>query len=321
MASRRTLVAVASLVLACTCTCTRTRELPPCDPSPALPPPQDPSVAVVAVAGDIAECPSGLQSQTAILVDRIAPDAVFTLGDTVYPNGSLDEFLDCYDATWGRFRGITRPVVGNHEYHAPHAGPFFAYFCGAAGPPFLGRTSFDVGAWHVVVLNSNCGGDADVPSSTPGDFGGCGADADQAHWLRDDLAAHPAHCTAAMWHHPRYSSGPYGQATAMSDTWRILHDAGADLVLSGHAHLYERFAPMDADGNVDPARGMREIVVGTGGKVPLSTIAAVATGSEAVGNQAHGVLRLELRSGGYAWHFMAVDGDSFADDGEAACHD
>jgi 3',5'-cyclic AMP phosphodiesterase CpdA len=316
------LPSAASALIVIVVACTHTRDLPACDDSSALPrQPKDPTAAVVVAAGDIAECPSGNQEATAALVDPIAPDAVLTLGDTVYPNGSLDEFLDCYHPSWGRFRSITRAAVGNHEYHAPHAGPFFAYFCGGSGAPFEGRTSFEIGAWHIIVLNSNCGGDLDVPSSVPEEFGGCDASSPQAQWLKDDLAKHPAHCTLAMWHHPRFSSGPYGSAEYMRDLWRILHDAGVDLVLSGHAHLYERFAPMDADGNADDARGIREIVVGTGGKSPLHSIAHLATGSETQNNVTHGVLRLELRLNGYAWRFIPVAGGSYTDEGDAPCHD
>ena len=302
--------------------CTRTRELPPCDDSPALPsPPKDPAAAVVVAAGDIAECPGGRQAETAALVERIAPDAVLALGDIAYPNGSLDDLLDCYDPAWGKFRSITRAAVGNHEYHAPHAAPFFSYFCGGAGEPFEGRASFDIGTWHVVVLNSNCGRDPDVPAPVADEFGGCGADSPQARWLKDDLAAHPSRCTLAMWHHPRYTSGPHGNADYMSDLWKILEDAGADLVLTGHAHLYERFAPMDEAGHLDAERGMRQFVVGTGGKGALHTITVVQRGSEARNDHTHGVMRLELRPSGYSWKFVPVDGDSFSDGGEAECHD
>jgi len=316
--------ALGALALAAVClsTCTRPRELPPCDESPALPmAPKNPAAAVIVAAGDIAECPGGWQEETAALVEQIGPDAVFTLGDTTYPNGALDEFLDCYHPSWGKFRPITRAVVGNHEYHAPHAGPFFAYFCGGAGAPFEGRASFDIGAWHVVMLNSNCGGDLDVPSSVPDQFGGCGPDSPQARWLKEDLAAHPSRCTLAMWHHARFTSGEHGSADSMRDSWRILQDAGVDVVLAGHAHLYERFAPMDADGQVDVVRGMRGFVVGTGGKMPLHAVDEVHAGSEVRNTDTLGVLRLELRSEGYAWRFVPVSGGSFTDEGEAPCHD
>jgi hypothetical protein len=290
--------------------------------SPALPKaPKSPDAAVVVAAGDIAECPSGRQAETAALVKAIAPDAVLTLGDTVYENGSLEEFLDCYHPSWGAFRPITRAAVGNHEYHAPHAGPFFAYFCGGSGGPFEGRVSFEIGAWHVIVLNSNCGGDLDVPSSVAGEVGGCDANSPQARWLTQDLAAHRGACTLAMWHHPRFSSGPYGSAIFMRELWQILYDAGVEIVLTGHAHLYERFSMMDADGHLDPNRGLREFVVGTGGKTPLHHVANVVSGSATYSDATHGVLRLELRPRGYAWRFVATPGSSFLDEGEAPCHD
>jgi hypothetical protein len=301
--------------------CSRTRELPPCDDSPALPSPPKGPDAVVVAAGDIAQCPGGKQEETAALVDRIAPDAVLALGDIAYPNASLDDLLDCYDPSWGRFRSITRAAVGNHEYHAPQAGPFFAYFCGGAGKPFEGRASFDIGAWHVVILNSNCGGDLDTPASVADDFGGCDANSPQARWLKQDLADHPSPCTLAMWHHPRFTSGAHGNAEGMRDLWAILHEAGADLVLTGHAHLYERFAPLDADGRADPVRGMREFVIGTGGSASLHQFAEIQGGSEVRSHDSHGVLRLDLRPGSYAWQFVPVDGDTFTDEGETQCHD
>jgi 3',5'-cyclic AMP phosphodiesterase CpdA len=276
---------------------------------------------VVVAAGDIADCSgSGHHRETAALIDQIAPDAVLTLGDTAYPNGSLDDFLDCYHPSWGRFRPFTRAAVGNHEYHSPHAGPFFAYFCGGSGVPGEGRYSFELGAWHVVVLNSNCGGDLDTPSSVADEFGGCGADAPQARWLKADLAAHRTRCALAMWHHPRFSSGPHGNADRMTETWRILQEAGVEIVLSGHSHVYERFAPMTADGIVDPVRGVRELDIGTGG-TGLHSIGKVVPGSEVRDDGSHGVLRLELRPTSYAWRFVPTPPDTFADSGEMECHD
>jgi acid phosphatase type 7 len=300
--------------------CSRTRELPPCDESVELAqPPRDPAAVVVVAAGDIATCPGGRQEETAMLVEALSPDLVLTLGDQAYPNGSLDDFLDCYDPSWGRFRSITRPAPGNHEYHAPHAGPYYAYFCGGSGRPLEGRASFDIGAWHIISLNSVCGGDIDLQSSVSDDFGGCGPDSPQARWLKADLAAHPAACTLAFWHHPRFSSGSHGNADFMTPLWQILEDAGADLVLSGHVHAYERFAPMAADGSIDRARGMRSFVVGTGG-AKLHELGHPLAGQELQHDSSHGVLRLELRERGYAWSFISVDG-SFSEEGEAPCHE
>jgi acid phosphatase type 7 len=300
--------------------CSRTRELPPCDESVELAqPPRDPSAVVVAAAGDIATCPRGRHDETAMLVEALSPDLVLTLGDQAYPNGSLDEFLDCYHHSWGRFRSITRSAPGNHEYHAPHAGPYYAYFCGGAGPPLQGWTSFDIGAWHIVSLNSVCGGDIELQSSVTDEFGGCGPDSPQARWLKADLAAHPSACTLAFWHHPRFSSGRHGNADFMRHLWQILYEAGADVVLNGHVHAYERFAPMTADGSIDLARGLREFVVGTGG-APLHDLGDPVTGQELQHDSSYGVLRLELRERSYAWSFVSVDG-SFGDEGEEPCHE
>lgn len=320
MITRRALGAAAFAAALASTTCTRTRELPPCDESSALPdPPRDPDAAVVVAVGDIAECPGGHQAETAALTARIAPDAVLTLGDTVYPNGTLDEFVDCYGATWGQFRRITRAAVGNHEYHSPHAGPFYAYFCGSTGEPFHGYTSFDIGRWHAVVLNSNCGPDLDLPDGTKGEFGGCDADSPQAQWLAADLEAHPTQCTLAMAHHPRWSSGPYGNQDHMRALFRVLHAHGVDLALSGHAHSYERFAPMDADGQRDDARGVSLFVVGTGGK-ELVPFQHDADNSVARTDATFGVLRLTLRADRAEFAYLDIDGHE-VDRGEVPCHD
>jgi hypothetical protein len=273
---------------------------------------------VVVAAGDIARCPLGRQVETAMLVETLSPDLVLTLGDSVYPNGALDDFLDCYHPSWGRFRSITRSTPGNHEYHAPHAGPYYAYFCGGSGEPLEGRASFDIGAWHIISLNSVCD-DVELSSSVAEEFGGCGPDSPQARWLKADLAAHPSECTLAFWHHPRFTSGPRGNAEFMKDLWLILEEAGAEVVLNGHTHAYERFAPMTADGRIDQARGLREFVVGTGG-APLHEINHGAAGNEVQHDASYGVLRLELREHSYAWNFVSVD-SSFSDEGEQPCHD
>jgi acid phosphatase type 7 len=309
-----------AVVLVSATSCSRTRQLPPCDESVELAqPPKDPAAVVVAAAGDIATCPGGRQDETAMLVEALQPDLVLTLGDHAYANGSLDEFVDCYHASWGRFRSITRPAPGNHEYHAPHAGPYYSYFCGGSGPPLQGWTSFDIGAWHIVSLNSVCGGDAELSSSMTDEFGGCGPDSPQARWLEADLAAHPSACTLAFWHHPRFSSGVHGNGEFMRHLWRILHKAGVELALTGHSHAYERFAPMASDGRIDLERGLRQFVVGTGG-APLHELGRAVAGSELQHDSSYGVLRLELRERSYAWSFVSVDG-SFTDQGEQPCHD
>jgi 3',5'-cyclic AMP phosphodiesterase CpdA len=301
--------------------CTReTRPLPPCDSSAELPQLRGKRAIEVVAAGDVADCSSDAHHRTAALIERIKPDVVLGLGDLAYPNGSLDEYVDCYGSSWGKFRSITRAAVGNHEYHTPHAGPFFAYFCGSSGEPYEGWYSFELGAWHVVVLNSNCGTDLDVPASVKDEFGGCRASSPQGRWLTADLDAHPSKCTLAMWHHPRFTSGVHGNAEYMRDAWRILDAHGADLMLAGHVHNYERFAPLDADGAPHPTGRMREISVGTGGR-GLTGFAQTVNGSEVRDQTSHGVLHLTLRETSYAWEFVPVDGDTFTDRGEAACGD
>jgi hypothetical protein len=237
---------------------------------------------------------------TARLLDSIG-GTVFTLGDNAYFHGTREEFRDCYDPTWGRHKGRTRPVPGNHEYESPGAGPYFEYFGPNAGPSGLGYYSFEVGSWHAVALNSNIS---------------VSAASAQGQWLRNDLAASATRCTIAYWHHPLFSSGPDGPSPRMRDFWRTLHEAGAEVVLSGHDHLYERFAPQDADGGLDPLRGIRQFVAGTGGAVLYPTGAARSNSEARV--SAFGVLRLTLRSDGYDWEFTSVSGPR--DSGTGSCH-
>ena len=252
-------------------------------------------------AGDIAQCTTGGQhEETARLLDSI-PGTVFALGDNAYQSGTLQEYNECYGRFWGRHRSRTRPVPGNHEYETPGAAGYFDYFGGNAGPRGLGYYSFDLGSWHVVALNSN------IPVGTT---------SAQGSWLRADLAANPSRCTLAYWHHPMYSSGRHGNYERMGDLWRILSDAGAELVLSGHDHTYERFAPQDAGGFADDAHGIRQFVVGTGG-ASLYPFSMIRPNSEAR-LSALGVLKLTLRTGGYDWEFVTVSGPG--DFGSGACH-
>jgi len=269
----------------------------------------------VYAAGDIARCPSadaaysGAADTAATVAAGLAQDrdaVVLALGDLTYPRGAMKEFTDCYAPTWGRFKDRTWPAPGNHEYYTPGAQPYFAYWGARAG---RGYYSFELGGWHIVSLDSNL-----APA----------AHAAQLAWLRADLAAHPTHCTLAFWHHPLYSSGGHGSVQKMRDAWQLLYEAGAELVLSGHDHDYERFAPQDADGRLDPARGIRQFVVGTGGAYPTPFLFTVAH-SEVRDSNRTGVLRLHLYAGGYGWEF--VESTSLAsfsvappDHGSAACH-
>jgi hypothetical protein len=262
--------------------------------------------AVMVGAGDIASCQSEGDEATARLLDAI-DGTVFTTGDNAYEYGTDEEFANCYHPTWGRHRTRTRPALGNHDYGTPGAAGYFRYFGAAAGEPGRGYYSYDLGAWHVIVLNSNCRF-----------AGGCGPDSPQVQWLRRDLASSPAVCTAAYWHHPRFSSGLHGNDPTMQTIWQVLVSAGVDVALTGHDHLYERFAPLDAQGRPDPQRGLRQFIVGTGGRnhYPFRT---VLPASDVRHTGTFGVLRLELATAGYAWAFIPEAGKTFRDTGTARC--
>ena len=274
--------------------------------NPVVPTPVPPgggagSPAVLVGAGDIADCFTDEVQGTARLLDSIA-GTVFTLGDNAYFTGSREDYRTCYGPTWGRHRARTRPVAGNHEYLSAGAFPYFEYFGEAAGPFGEGYYSFDIGPWHIVALNSN----VDVGESS-----------EQVRWLRDDLRASRARCTLAYWHHPLFSSGPNGNTRAMQTIWRTLYDADADVVMAAHDHLYERFAPQDADGRPDPVRGLRSFVAGTGGAA-LSPHFRSQPNSE-VRISAFGVLKLTLSVDRLEWDFIPVGGGRL-DAGVAPCH-
>jgi len=252
-----------------------------------------PKPATLIAAGDVASCRSPGDEATAALVAKI-PGTVAVLGDIAYDRGTAAELARCYSPSWGRFRTRTRPALGNHDYGSGSAAPSIAYF----GLPERGYYSYELGAWHVVVLNSNCWA-----------AGGCGAGSAQERWLRADLAAHPVACTLAYWHHPRWSSGLHGGTEAVAPLWNALAEAGADLALAGHDHHYERFAPID---------GIRSFVVGTGGRSRYPVFRRTAR-SEVVDTRTYGVLKLTLRTDGYAWRFLPAAGGTFTDAGSARC--
>jgi hypothetical protein len=277
--------------------------------------------AVVYVAGDIAAC-RGRAPQFAgafLTAERMAADmalqaaapdapqlAVLTLGDNTYPVGRLAEFTDCYGPTWGRFKAITYPSPGNHEYAGGRADGYFSYFGAQAGQ---GYYSVQLGEWRLYSLNSNL-----APAAHQA----------QLDWLKAELAARPSRCTLAYWHHPLYSSGGHGSSPRMREAWRLLQDAGAELVLAGHDHDYERFAPQDASGRRNEANGMRQFVVGTGG-AQLSPFLLTLPNSEKRDNSRTGVLRLRLSSGAYAWEFLEASYDGYGqppapDRGNGLCH-
>jgi hypothetical protein len=270
-----------------------------------------PSVTVLA-AGDIAECGSNGDEQTARIV-RSYPDAVvLTLGDNAYQHGTAEEFERCYGPSWGTFKSRTHPAPGNHEYGTEHAAGYFGYFGDAAHGPD-GYYSFDLGAWHVVSLNSECRR-----------VGGCDADEPQAAWLANDLARSTARCTLAYWHRPPFTSGRYGDDVKnlerMRVLWLILQQAGAEIVLTGHEHGYERIAPLDATGQLDPTGGMRLFVVGTGGGNLRRYTNPPLPATLARNGTTHGVLELELAADSYRWTFLGVPGSTFHDAGSGTCH-
>ena len=259
---------------------------------------------VLVGAGDIASCALRGDEATEALLATI-PGTVFTLGDNAYEAGTADEFADCYAPMWGKELARTRPAIGNHDAATAKGAAYFAFFGAAAGEPGRGWYSYDAGAWHVAVLNSECS------------MAACSAGSEQERWLRADLALHPGQCTLAYWHHPYWSSGPHGNDAAMRPFVDALYGAGADLIVNGHDHDYERFAPQDPDGNATP-RGLREFVVGTGGASAYA-FATIRRNSEARITNVLGVLKLTLSSDAYAWAFIDTTG-AVRDEGSTPCH-
>lgn len=263
---------------------------------------------VLLAAGDISSCTSPGDFATARIIEQFPNATVITLGDNAYEQGTLQQFQDCYDPAWGQFKDRTHPAIGNHEYLTPGASGYFTYFDGAAGAPGKGYYSFNLGSWHLIALNSNCS-----------DVGGCGLNSPEVQWLKADLAANQAKCTLAYWHHPRFSSGEHGNQVQMATIWDVLYQEGADLVLSGHDHDYERFMPMDANGNPDSTTGIREFVVGTGGK-NYYKFNAIEPTSQVHAADVFGVLKLTLHADSYDWQFLPQPGKTFTDSGTAMCH-
>lgn len=279
--------------------------LPPIGTTPTATPGNSASAGAVLVgAGDIARCSGTGDEATSALLDTI-DGTVFTTGDNVYSDGTTRQFAECYEPSWGRHKARTRPSPGNHDYHTPGADGYYEYFGATAGPDGLGYYAYDLGEWRIYALNSNCE-DLAVDCSA------------QLAWLQDDLAAEPRACVAAYWHHPRFSSGRHGGNSDVQPLWDTLHAAGAELILNGHDHDYERFAPMDSRGAPDAEYGLREFVIGTGG-AGLRDFRDTEANSEVRSSDAHGVLRLDLRSNGYEWRFIPASG-TFSDTGSGTCH-
>jgi hypothetical protein len=263
---------------------------------------------VLVGAGDIAACDTNNDEATAQLLDRIG-GTVFTTGDNAYPNGTAAEFANCYGPTWGRHKGRTRPSAGNHEYNTTGATGYYGYFGAAAGDPAKGYYDYALGPWHVVVLNSNCAA-----------VGGCGLSSPQGRWLQAVLAASTADCTVAYWHAPRFSSAVnHGSDATYQAFWQALYDAGADVVLAGHDHVYERFALQSPTGAPDPSFGIRQFTVGTGGRSLYGFRTPLPT-SQFRYNASYGVLRLTLHRGAYDWQMVRTGDAAVVDSGTGACH-
>jgi hypothetical protein len=260
--------------------------------------------AVVMVgAGDIASCTSSGDEETAKLIDRI-DGLVFALGDNSQSNGTEKAYMECYEPSWGRFKSRTRPTPGNHDYQRATDPPFYyTYFGENAGPVGKGYYDFGYGAWHIIVLNSM------LPTH---------AGTEQDQWLRGVLAANTSPCILAYFHHPVFHSGAGGLTSRMSQPFRLLYEAGASIVLSGDAHHYERFAPMNPRRVIEPTRGIRQFVVGTGG-ASHTQIGAKWRATEVRNNTTFGVLKLTLFPGSYSWEFVPIEGETFTDSGSAPC--
>jgi uncharacterized protein YjdB len=256
-------------------------------------------------AGDISDCGNDGDESTAKLLDVI-PGTVFTLGDNVYSSGTATEFTQCYDPTWGRHKARTKPAPGNHDYNTSGATGYYGYFGDLAGPSGRGYYSFDLGDWHIISLNSEVSMSAGGAEET---------------WLRADLAASTKQCTLAYWHKPRFSSGTnHGSLASAQPLWQALYDFHAELILNGHEHNYERFAPQTPTGAADPTNGIREIISGTGGESHYNDEGTPLANSEVFNGTTFGVLKLTLGAGTYSWQFIPVAGQSFTDSGSGTCH-
>jgi Calcineurin-like phosphoesterase len=267
-------------------------------------------------AGDISSCTQENDSITAALIDGVIAGVagevvVFTAGDNVYDYGSAEEFAQCFDPAWGRHRQRTRPAPGNHDYATAGAGGYFGYFGTAAGEPGLGYYSYDLGSWHIIVLNTSnhCRGIL------------CSHGSAQEQWLRADLATHPAVCTLAIWHDPLFSSGVlHGGAPSVQPFWNALYEYGAEIVINGHEHNYERFAPQTPDGAADPNTGIRQFIAGTGGEGHYRAGDSRLPNSEAANDDTYGVLKLTLHASSYDWEFVPEPRGTFRDSGITGCH-
>jgi predicted phosphodiesterase len=257
-------------------------------------------------AGDISMCNRSDHFDTALLLD-IYPGAIFTAGDNTNDEGFADEYKNCFDSSWGRYKSRIHPVPGNHDYGVKEGKPYFDYFGSRAGRKSEGYYSYDVGPWHIISLNSNC------------EYVDCSADSDQYRWLKRDLKNNTALCTMAIWHHPRVSSAPEGKDKSVKPFWDLLYEYGAEVIVNGHSHIYERYAPQNSELKLDWENGMVQFIVGTGGAY-FEDLKNVQPNSKAKILQTHGILVFSLFEDHYDWGFLPVDGVSFYDSGTMYCH-
>ena len=272
-----------------------------------------PASVTVYAAGDIADCKKkpadeSMAARTSdLILSQLAKEPhalVITLGDNTYPIGKPEEFSHCYEPTWGRFKNKTLPSPGNHEYGMPKALGYFNYFADIAGPERRGYYATQAGHWNIISLNSNLDPQAMLK---------------QMDWLQQELVQKKSRCTLAFWHHPVFSSGGHGNNQHMQAAWKMLVAAKADLVLSAHDHDYERFVPLDANGDRDDKNGIRSFVVGTGG-AKLTPMFLPRMSTDIRDNSTFGVLKLTLQEQSYEWEFLPVAGQHFTDKGKGSCH-
>jgi hypothetical protein len=303
---------VLALLVLCAC---KKEEVKPTPEAAALAPRHDAldvdaGPVTIAAAGDISEAEVGHQVDTANLVADGGYDAVLLLGDDQYPAGRIEDYRKYFDPTWGRFLDRMHPSPGNHEYVTPNGAGYFEYFGARAGEPGKGYYSYDLGAWHLIALNTN-----NACRAVP-----CDAQSEQVKWLRADLEAHKNRCTLAYFHHPRFCSGAHhGNFSGASGIWDVLYEYDVDVVLNGHEHIYERFDPQDPSGRPDEKRGIRELVIGTGGaeNYPMGT---TQPNSAMRYSGAFGILKMTLKPGSYDWEFVSVKPGELTDKGTGACH-
>jgi hypothetical protein len=267
-----------------------------------------PAPVTLTGAGDIAICGNPGAKLTARLLESI-PGMLFTAGDNSNASGEPQDYQQCFDPTWGKFRERIRPAIGNHDARVANGQAYYDYFGEAAGLPGQGYYSYEAGSWHIIVLNSDCQS-----------AGGCEPGSAQVEWLKQDLAAHPNLCTLAYWHHPLFTSGTMGPSDWVRPFWDALYAAGAEIVVNGHDHHYERFTPLDPSGTPDAASGIRKFVAGTGGAFNLPLGKEPTALSERHIVDTFGVLKLTLFFDHYEWEFIPVEGSTESDQGSGVCH-